>query len=81
MNTSHSVVPPPREGFVGAIRPAGTAPAPADGLEEPLRRLDRALARMDALMTLLENDLARQRKLLASLGPRPVAAGRPGVPR
>ncbi|CAO5241509.1 hypothetical protein FAGKG844_20182 [Frankia sp. AgKG'84/4] len=87
MDTRRSSVPP-RSSWAPPVRPVavrGTDAPPAfDGWrDEPLARLDRALARMEALMTLLEADLRRQRELLGALTPQPrqpAVADRPAAP-
>ncbi len=87
MDTRRSSVPP-RSSWAPPARPvavrgADAPPALEGWRDEPLARLDRALARVEELMTLLEADLRRQRELLGALTPQPrqaVAADRPAAP-
>ncbi|CAO5188670.1 conserved hypothetical protein [Frankia sp. AiPs1] len=87
LTETRQVLVPPLSGWT---RPATLACGPATSRgsdreqeghgpqEEPLDRLRRCLDRMDALVTLLEADLRRQRDLLASLTASDQAPGRPG---
>ncbi|MCK9894548.1 hypothetical protein [Frankia sp. AgB32] len=87
MDTRRTSVPP-RPSWAPPVGPFAIhvtdAPPARDGRrDEPLARLDRALARMEALMTLLEEDLRRQRELLGALAPQPrqpAATDRPAAP-